>query len=157
MQATGAHPWLGYGYAAFWNDDTRWVQYIWQTVDWRAPTAHNGYIEVVLEIGLVGLALYAWIWGRIIILAVASSRRARLPVASWVLLFLVVMALLNLDEGTLPYPDQFALLMPGVLCSLEVWRSNDRKQLRLDDRRAIARNTSLRSGIDQTQGIAGSL
>ncbi|MEZ5954524.1 MAG: O-antigen ligase family protein [Hyphomonas sp.] len=49
-------PWLGYGYGAFWGPDSipaRWVRI---AVQWEAPTAHNGWLEVLLAVGGIGLA-----------------------------------------------------------------------------------------------------
>jgi exopolysaccharide production protein ExoQ len=128
FQAAEDRPWFGYGYYAFWNENARWAEYIWQVIGWPAPSAHNGYLEVVLEIGLVGLAFYAWIWLRVTALAIAALLRSQLPVASWILCYMVIICVLNLDEGTLPYPDQFAVLMPGIICTLEAWRSQYRRE-----------------------------
>jgi O-antigen ligase len=47
-------PLLGFGFGSFWTDERRKLYDI--------PTAHNGYLDVLLELGEVGLALYtAWL------------------------------------------------------------------------------------------------
>ncbi|MDR3576207.1 MAG: O-antigen ligase family protein [Anaerolineaceae bacterium] len=46
-------PVLGYGLGSFWTDSRRQLYDI--------PTAHNGYLDILLELGEVGLAFYA-IW-----------------------------------------------------------------------------------------------
>lgn len=48
-------PVLGYGYGAFWASGSvpgDWVRHL---LEWDAPTAHNGWFEVTLALGLVGL------------------------------------------------------------------------------------------------------
>lgn len=51
-------PLLGYGYGAFWLDTSRMMALdvaIMRMQFWWAEHAHNGYLDVWLEIGLVGL------------------------------------------------------------------------------------------------------
>lgn len=52
-------PWLGYGYGAFWAPDSDPAYFVRITLQWAAPTAHNGWFEVALGVGLIGLALHA--------------------------------------------------------------------------------------------------
>jgi len=123
---------LGYGYNGFWTDDSRAVQYIWAMITWKAPSAHNGYLDIVLQIGLVGLALYLWIWGKVIYVAWLARNDRQAPEASWILLFMFINIVLNTDEGPLPYPDQFTLLMPGAMIFLAAWMRSRRAQTATD-------------------------
>ena len=52
-------PLLGYGYGAFWDDGSNSGNWVREMVEWDAPTAHNGWFEVTLALGLIGLALLA--------------------------------------------------------------------------------------------------
>ena len=47
---------LGYGYAAFWESEP-FVSYVKETLNWHITHAHNGYLEVWLGLGFVGLGL----------------------------------------------------------------------------------------------------
>lgn len=47
------HPILGYGYNAFWSTYSEY-SYVWKAMHWEAPHAHNGYLELILDIGLIG-------------------------------------------------------------------------------------------------------
>ncbi len=100
---------LGYGYNGFWNADSRNVQFVWQMVGWKAPNGHNGYLDIVLQIGVVGLLLYMVAWSKILAGAIRQLLQGTLPEAQWIALFMLVNVLLNVDEGPLPYPDQFTL------------------------------------------------
>jgi O-antigen ligase len=51
-----ARPLLGYGYGAFWLGESGPSALIW-AVTWDAPHAHNGYLDMWLEIGLMGVAI----------------------------------------------------------------------------------------------------
>lgn len=49
-------PILGYGYLAFW--DSKRVEYLSETFSWEIPHGHNMYIDIALDVGLVGAALF---------------------------------------------------------------------------------------------------
>jgi O-antigen ligase len=54
LPARTQQPLLGYGFGSFWTDARRQLYDI--------PTAHNGYLDILLELGEVGLAFYtAWL------------------------------------------------------------------------------------------------
>jgi exopolysaccharide production protein ExoQ len=54
MPARNQQPLLGYGFGSFWTDARRRL--------YEIPTAHNGYLDILLELGEVGLAFYmAWL------------------------------------------------------------------------------------------------
>ncbi len=56
------HPWIGFGYDTFWN-----MSYLvnggYEIETWaaRAGHAHNGYINLMMTTGLIGVALFA-VW-----------------------------------------------------------------------------------------------
>jgi len=56
FDAIGERPWLGYGYAAFWGAESQPAYMVRLATEWIVPTAHNGWIETALSIGLIGLA-----------------------------------------------------------------------------------------------------
>jgi exopolysaccharide production protein ExoQ len=51
------HPWLGYGFRGFWSADSG-APDIWQVVGYKPPHAHNGYINMSLDLGMIGLMLF---------------------------------------------------------------------------------------------------
>ena len=112
---------LGYGYSGFWNANSHDVQYLWRVIGWTAPNAHNGYLDIMLQLGVVGLFLYMFAWGKILVGAVRQVTRGTLPEAQWMLLFLLTNVLLNVDEGPLPYPDEFTMF--GGVCLVVLARA----------------------------------
>lgn len=123
----GRRPLLGHGYAGFWNDDSREVQYLWLKAGWRAPDSHDGYLDVLVELGFAGLAAYVFLWGRIGIRALAAMRAGTLRESRWVVLFMLVNLVLNLDEGPMPYANGFSMMMPGALLTLGLWHAQQRR------------------------------
>lgn len=49
------NPWLGVGFAAFWNPSN--YDLIEQSVGFPAVSAHNGFLDIMLNTGAVGLAI----------------------------------------------------------------------------------------------------
>lgn len=56
MDVIRERPYFGWGYMGFWVLDTSRVIYIHNQIGWPAPNAHNGYLELALSVGLLGLA-----------------------------------------------------------------------------------------------------
>ena len=56
IDAIREKPLFGWGYMAFWTPDSPSATYIQNQIRWPAPNAHNGYLELTLGLGLVGLA-----------------------------------------------------------------------------------------------------
>src|SRR5579872_502738 len=94
-------PWLGYGYSAFWLGPQGPSGKIWAALNWAAPGAHNGMLELWLDLGLAGVGLfimgfllYAW-------KAVAVFRSSQESVYSWPLIYLAFLVFMNFTESTL--------------------------------------------------------
>ena len=98
--AAGApHAWLGQGYAAFWSGLESPAVSVWERVGWTAPNAHNGYLDLWLDLGLVGVALFliaaviAWVRG------VRLVHADHTTAALWPLAFVTLFLLYNASEG----------------------------------------------------------
>ncbi len=121
-------PVLGYGYSGFWNVDSKDVQYLWAVIGWEAPNAHDGYLDILLQLGIVGLVLYLSLWGTIIVRAFTRLRAGDMPEAAWILIMMLGNVILNIDEGPLPYADEFTLLLPGCLIMLARAKARDQER-----------------------------
>jgi exopolysaccharide production protein ExoQ len=117
IQEIASRPFLGHGYAGFWIEDSIPVQYIWKSIGWAAPDAHSGYLDVALQLGLMGVFCYLWLWSRLLRRTFAALRLG-LPAARWVILFAAIVLLIDLDEGPLPLPDEFTMMMPIALAAM---------------------------------------
>ncbi len=122
LRVIAQHPVLGHGYAGFWNDESRDVQYLWLKAGWHAPDSHDGYLDVLVELGVVGLASYAVMWGRVAVGSLAAAHAGSLREARWLVLFMLINVVLNLDEGPMPYSNGFTMMMPGALLTLGRWQ-----------------------------------
>lgn len=93
------HPWLGFGYGAFWLNDSIPARYIRAETHWLVPSAHNGWLDVLVQVGWVGGALVALAVGVAGIAAVV--RGWRLDDGGWSLCFLVAFGIRSLSESVL--------------------------------------------------------
>lgn len=92
-------PWTGYGYGAFWQTEGGPVHWVRLETAWDVPTAHNGWIETALALGLPGLALALFVYLRAIGHGFARLLTGR--ETYWALPFLVVWGLISLSESNL--------------------------------------------------------
>jgi O-antigen ligase len=114
-------PWQGYGFGAFWIDPwgPRW--FIKNEVQWDAPNAHNGWLDILVQLGIVGLALAA---SHFIISVVAAISRLRQgPEAYWAILFMVLFALFSISESTVMQYNGISWVMyTATMAKLLQWR-----------------------------------
>ncbi|HAA27810.1 MAG TPA: polymerase [Cyanobacteria bacterium UBA8553] len=123
FEKIGERPWLGYGYGAFWNGLDGESSSIWYASGWKPPNSHNGFLDIVLSLGLVGLAILAI---GFLIVAVPRAllwvRQSKTPVGFWPVLYMTYLVLANLGESTLMIQNDifwvfytsmyFSVLMP---------------------------------------------
>ena len=101
LKEIAERPIRGYGFTAFWNS---WAgERVSDTVKWdyAVPHAHNGFLEVWLGLGFVGLALILINLSRSFILALRAARNHREIEYSWPLLLVLFTVLYNLTENSL--------------------------------------------------------
>jgi O-antigen ligase len=134
MQSVLKHPLLGYGYQAFWIGARGEAVNTFATTHWLFAYAHNGYLEILLQLGLAGLVA-------ICILVVIAFRNGMALMggvnqryATWGITVLVVTIVYNLDEGTLFYSNELvSILFVVVCCGLSRARRNSAS----DERRYV--------------------
>jgi exopolysaccharide production protein ExoQ len=97
--------WLGYGYAAFWVQDSVNVFMIWSTVGWEPPHAHDGWLDLMLELGVAGLLLLASQIVLILVNGVRAVIEGREPDTQYVLLITFLTLVYNVAESNLVRPD----------------------------------------------------
>lgn len=94
-------PFRGFGFSAFW---TSWEgERVSDTVAWDVPVpnAHNGFLEVWLGIGLIGLAILLIGMGRSFLFAVRRARADGEFDHLWPMILLIFIVLYNLTENSL--------------------------------------------------------
>jgi exopolysaccharide production protein ExoQ len=97
-------PWLGYGYGAFWwvADESRQVLAL---IGYKTPHAHNGFLDLGLQLGIVGVAVFLAGWLVAFRAAIRHLRQDAAKAARWPLLCLCFIAIYSLTENSLLIPN----------------------------------------------------
>jgi O-antigen ligase len=51
-------PWLGYGFNGFWHGIHGESAYVIRALRWGVPNSHNGYLDFILQLGMVGFSVF---------------------------------------------------------------------------------------------------
>jgi exopolysaccharide production protein ExoQ len=90
------NPLLGTGFESFWLGPR--LQKIWSVYSWGPEEAHNGYIEIFLNLGWIGIVLLAVVIATGYRTVLAAFRR-KLPTGNLVLAYFVVGVVYNFTEA----------------------------------------------------------
>jgi exopolysaccharide production protein ExoQ len=92
-------PLLGSGYAAFWS--TPAADHYRDILGWDAPNAHNGYLEMALGLGFIGLAIFGIGMLRNFFRALKVTQSNTEIEMAWPLFFVIFCCFYNFTESTL--------------------------------------------------------
>jgi exopolysaccharide production protein ExoQ len=100
LESVAERPVLGYGYSAFWNVAPE-ADRISTILHWKVPHAHNGFIDLTLQLGFVGLALFMVVYfiaaRRAMVFAYSEPGKE----AMWPLAYLAFIVLYQVTESTI--------------------------------------------------------
>ena len=88
---------LGSGYEAYW---IRHYREIWAMWSFLPINAHNGFVEVLLNLGVLGLAIMISVITRALGLAGSEDQLSR-PYGRWYLIVLIMLVINNITEASL--------------------------------------------------------
>ncbi len=111
------HPWLGYGYGGFWLKWQGESANIWLITGWTPPHAHNGFLDILIALGFVGLLVFLVILLTSGLRAVVWVRSTKSVTGFWPLMYLSALLLLNLTETTWESRSIFWALYIATLLS----------------------------------------
>lgn len=122
-------PWLGYGYHTFWKDGWEGqVADIWRGLiaGFEPPHAHNGFLEICLDIGFIGLAIFV-VWFVLSCLRSLVWLHTNKTIESLApIILLTHILLLSLTESYFMRGDIYWLIY--VTMSLSMYRKNQYKR-----------------------------
>lgn len=117
-------PFLGYGYSGFWEGASIESRIIYKHIGWKAMYSHNGYMEIVISLGLCGLLLILLFVGTGIRRALAVAENKESVQDLWPLAFMVFFLIHNLAECTIMWQNK----LEWSLCIATVIGSDPRVQ-----------------------------
>jgi exopolysaccharide production protein ExoQ len=115
------NPIFGTGFNTYFIVENPGYRRLVEIVGWPAPHAHNGYLNLAVELGIPGAVLGTFILLRLL---VGAMRRVNDEAAPWVLhvlVFALTFAVLNLVESSiLRISDNWAFALP--FCCFALWK-----------------------------------
>ena len=120
LESIAKRPLLGYGYQAFWLGLEGESYRVILAVSWVLAQAQSGFLDIVLEMGLVGLTLVLLVFGFAFRDAVVCLFRcrdhARLRAVEWYLAVVLLTFIYNLDESFLFEPKHLGSMIFVIAC-----------------------------------------
>jgi exopolysaccharide production protein ExoQ len=113
-------PLFGYGYQAFWLGFKGESYRIILTVTWALGQAQNGFLDVTLEMGVVGLIIVLLIFGFAyrdgLSCLFRSNDQSQLRRVEWYMAIVILTTIYNLDESFLFEPKHLGSMMFLLAC-----------------------------------------
>jgi exopolysaccharide production protein ExoQ len=116
LESISRQPWLGYGFDAFWSTLSGEATQVFAATGWVVTSAHSGYLNVALELGLVGFALVMLTLLQAWRHAAVALRPGRSPYFDWCLGIIFLTTIYNLDERTVMAPQSLPWIFFIVAC-----------------------------------------
>ncbi len=120
LDSIAKRPLLGYGYQAFWLGLQGESYRVILAVSWVLAQAQNGFLDVMLEMGVAGLTIVLLVFGfafRDGVVCLFQSRdQTQLRAVEWYLAIVVLTLFYNLDESFLFDPKHLGSMMFLLAC-----------------------------------------
>ena len=161
LDSIAKRPLFGYGYQAFWLGLQGESYRVILAVSWVLAQAQNGFLDVMLEMGVVGLTIVLLVFGFAFRDGVVCLLRlrddARLRAVEWYLTIVILTLIYNLDESFLFDPKHLGSMIFLLACvGLKIERlrlrvSSRKKRLEPGERKILV--LVIKSGFDGCRNL----
>lgn len=112
LQLSFTRPWLGFGYGAFWaNPSGPGQQVVWNLLGWSPDTAHNSLIDLLLDLGLVGIVVLGGMFIIYFKRTVVLLRRQDRAAGSYGFMFIVFILWYSISGTVIPTPNSITWVL----------------------------------------------
>jgi exopolysaccharide production protein ExoQ len=117
LNSIATHPLLGYGYGDFWGGASKEFYDVTRQTGWIPMYAHNGYVEITISLGIVGLFLACCFLVKGTYRAIQRAELRDSIQDMWPLAFLIYFLIHNMAECTIMWKNslEWALCVATVL------------------------------------------
>jgi exopolysaccharide production protein ExoQ len=116
--------WLGYGYDGFWRGWYSPAEDVWLAVKFQPPHGHNGFLDLWLDLGFLGLFVFLCSYFTGYIRAIGWFRLMRTYTSLLPITFLTYMLFYNITESSIFEQSLFWILYLVVTLSMHNIASN---------------------------------
>jgi exopolysaccharide production protein ExoQ len=130
MSKIWERPLQGYGFYGFWTSPA--ASQLRATYDW-ASNSHNGFLELLLNLGFIGFFIFAAGFVRFFIMALTRIVTvAKKPEDYWPMQMLIIIVIVNFSEARLLTPSWNWLMYVTASLSLTIDYQHIQKQMPLN-------------------------
>ena len=126
LSAINQHPFIGYGYGAFFLPGNLDMEAAMRMVAWTTSEAHNDIIDLALQVGIPGAILVFVLVLDAARLAIQHYAKDRPSWAGLAATFLIICILIDCVETILFLPDLFTILFTIFYASLRRLQTGER-------------------------------
>ena len=118
------HPFLGTGYRAFWSvtPPSSYLNHMYSLFIWKPNEAHNGFIDIANEVGIIGLTIFL-----VMIIRYFLSMRQLDSPNPWKWLIIAPL-IVNLQESSMvgfTWSVGAMLMMSYLILFAQLWKQDD--------------------------------
>lgn len=112
-------PILGYGFSGFWEGASSEASVVESNIGWSPSYSHNGYLEITLSLGFVGLLVFLWILRTGLRRAIFYAENPQSTTDLWPLAFLIFFTIHNLAECSILWQNclEWALCVTTIMAA----------------------------------------
>jgi O-antigen ligase len=123
-------PLLGHGYNAFWLGWEGESASIWSALSWKPAHSHNGFLDLGLELGVVGLVLFIVGFAMAVGRATVVIRMTSTSYGLWPIAYLLFIVMINLAESTIMVRNSMFWVLYVVTCMWLIRPRSDERTAR---------------------------
>jgi exopolysaccharide production protein ExoQ len=130
-------PWLGWGYYGFWTMSNPAAVEVSDAMGFVVPHAHNGLLEGLLSVGVLGTALFVFILIRNIVMAIRCLRTPERALGVSTISCCVGILQIGVSETVLLAPTEALtplMFIAGLMCERALYAAEGRRYRAADSR-----------------------
>lgn len=109
------HFWVGNGFGVFWKDQHGAANYIRVALQWGVPNAHNGWLDLALNLGVVGVLLCG---GYLLIAVWRAATKLFDPVISPFAITMLILSLqFSMSESVIAQQNNLVWVIFVAICT----------------------------------------
>jgi exopolysaccharide production protein ExoQ len=118
-------PLLGFGFSGYWKGASSGSENVQSQIGWAPTYSHDGYLEITLSLGVVGLLLVIWILATLFKRSWRRAEEGDSSLDSWPLAVFFFVFIHNITECTIAWQNclEWSVCVAAVIGCDPKWRA----------------------------------